>query len=162
MAGQTRRPGQPPLTLPGWVKDVPALEPPVLIAFIPSVARTWDVSGWTWCHCVCRLWGLGVDSPSVSVSWGCHLGCKGPLEARGTPRLTRLQTARAASLPPSLSVDGPTWPQCSREQLEPFHGLVAVAVEGSLWRVSGEAVSAHADWRLWTAPGKMRDAGRRL
>lgn len=55
--GADAPPWAAPLTLPGWVKDIPALEPPVLIAFIPSVARTWDVSGWTWCHCVCRLWG---------------------------------------------------------------------------------------------------------
>lgn len=42
----------------------------------------------------------------------------------------RPQTARTASLSPSLWT-APRRPQVSREQLEPFLGLLAVAVEGS-------------------------------
>lgn len=39
----THHPGQPLLTLLGWGRDGTALEPPELIAFIPSVTCTLDV-----------------------------------------------------------------------------------------------------------------------
>lgn len=89
-----------------------------------------------------RPWDLVANRPSMSASWGCHPGCKGPLAMSGAPQLTHLQTARTASLSPSLWT-APCGPQVSREQLGPCLGLVAAAMEGSVWRTAG-AVCQHA------------------